>query len=158
MTSIRVISQDQRSKICPLSLSSMDYSNTQRFILAFKAGRALRRDGTNFVDPKPEKGAIILYEGEDDLLRFVWKDRTTGNVGEVRTTRATRRRLRWLGRLLRRSPMQELIMFDGDASFTQVSDVPEGRTYVLKFQSSDQRHFVSPTQSSAVLGCVTSYE
>ena len=61
----------------------MDYSNTQRFILAFKAGRALRRDSTNFVDPKPEKGAIILYDGEDDLLHFVWKDRTTGNVGEV---------------------------------------------------------------------------
>ena len=65
-------------------LSSMDYSNTQRFILAFKAGRALRRDGTNFVDPKPEKGAIILYDGEDDLLHFVWKDRATGNVEEVR--------------------------------------------------------------------------
>lgn len=121
----------------------MDYSNTQRFILAFKAGRALRRDGTNFVDPKPEKGAIILYEGEDDLLRFIWKDRTTGNVGEVCTTRTTCGRLCLLGRLLKRSPMQELIMFDGDASFTQVPNVPDGRTYVLKFQSSDQRHFVS---------------
>lgn len=61
----------------------MEYSDTQRFILAFKAGRALRRDGTNFVDPKPEKGAIILYDGEDDLLHLVWRDRTTGNVGEV---------------------------------------------------------------------------
>ena len=35
-------------------------------------------------------------------------------------------------------------MFEGDASFTQVSNAPGGRTYVLKFQSSDQRHFVSP--------------
>ena len=61
----------------------MGYTNTQRYILAFKAGRALRRDGTNFVDPKAEKGAIILYDGEDDLLHFVWKDRTTGNIGEV---------------------------------------------------------------------------
>ena len=61
----------------------MEYTNTQRFILAFKAGRALRRDGTDFVDPKPEKGAIILYDSEDDLLHFVWKDRTTGEVGEV---------------------------------------------------------------------------
>lgn len=62
----------------------MDYINTQRYILAFKAGRAIRRDGTNFVDPKPEKGAIILYDGEDDLLHFVWKDRTTGSIEEVR--------------------------------------------------------------------------
>ena len=66
------------------TLLSMDYVNTQRCVLAFKAGRALRRDGTKFVDPKPEKGAIILYDGEDDLLHFVWKDRTTGTV-EVRT-------------------------------------------------------------------------
>lgn len=34
-------------------------------------------------------------------------------------------------------------MFEGDASFTQVPNGPGGRTYVLKFQSSDQRHFVS---------------
>ena len=34
-------------------------------------------------------------------------------------------------------------MFEGDASFTQVPNAPGGRTYVLKFQSSDQRHFVS---------------
>jgi len=85
-----------------LTLSSMDYSNAQRFILAFKAGRALRRDSTNFVDPKPEKGTIILYDGEDDLLRFVWKDRTTGNVGEVRTTHG---HIHLLARLLRRAPM-----------------------------------------------------
>jgi len=49
-------------------------------------------------------------------------------------------------------------MFDGDASFTQVPNVPEGRTYVLKFQSSDQRHFVSPMQSSAVPGCLINHE
>ena len=48
-----------------------------------------------------------------------------------------------LGRLLRRASMQDLIMFEGDASFTRVPNAPGGRTYVLKFQSSDQRHFVS---------------
>lgn len=69
------------------TLLSMDYANTQRYILAFKAGRALRRDGTNFVDPKQEKGAIILYDGEDDLLHLLWKNRTTGSVEEVRVAR-----------------------------------------------------------------------
>jgi hypothetical protein len=34
-------------------------------------------------------------------------------------------------------------MFEGDASFTKVPNAPGGRTYVLQFQSSDQRHFVS---------------
>ena len=67
-------------------------------------------------------------------------------------------RLRSLGRLLRRAPMQELIMFDGDASFTQVPNAPGGRTYVLKFQSSDQRHFVSSKPPLAIPEYVINYE
>lgn len=78
----------------------MDYVNTQRYILAFKAGRALRRDGSNFVDPKQEKGAIIVYDGEDDLLHFVWKDRTTGSVEEARIICY----IQMLPRLLRHPP------------------------------------------------------
>lgn len=53
-------------------------------LLAFKAGRAHRRSSTNFVDARPEKGAIILTNGDDGLLHFMWKNRTTGNVEEVR--------------------------------------------------------------------------
>ena len=34
-------------------------------------------------------------------------------------------------------------MFAQDASFTKVAEAPEGRTYVLKFLSSNERHFVS---------------
>ncbi|KIK82199.1 hypothetical protein PAXRUDRAFT_725801 [Paxillus rubicundulus Ve08.2h10] len=86
-------------------------------LLAFKAGRATRRAGTNFVDASPTKGAIILSNSEDGLLRFVWKDRTTGNVEE------------------------DLILFPGDATFEKVSQAPGGRVYVLKFESSNQRHF-----------------
>lgn len=52
-------------------------------LLAFKAGRAFRREGTNFVDPSPNKGAIIVTNGEDGLLHFTWKDRTTNQVEEV---------------------------------------------------------------------------
>ena len=53
--------------------------------IAFKAGRAFRRAGTNWVDPQPEKGAIILQNAADEgLLQFIWKNRTTGRVEEVR--------------------------------------------------------------------------
>lgn len=52
-------------------------------LLAFKAGRAFRREGTNTVDPSPTKGAVILTNGEDGLLHFTWKNRTTGEVEEV---------------------------------------------------------------------------
>ncbi|KAH8104634.1 adhesion regulating molecule [Cristinia sonorae] len=85
--------------------------------LAFKAGRAFRRDGTNFVDPSPTKGAVILQNGDDDLLHFQWKNRVTNEIEE------------------------DLILFPSDASFVKVSQSAWGRTFVLKFSSSDQRHF-----------------
>ncbi|RPD62357.1 adhesion regulating molecule [Lentinus tigrinus ALCF2SS1-7] len=85
--------------------------------LAFKAGRAFRRGSTNFVDPDPTKGAILLQNGEDGLLHFIWKNRSNNDVEE------------------------DLILFPGDATFAKVEQSAWGRTYVLKFSSSDQRHF-----------------
>jgi hypothetical protein len=52
-------------------------------LLAFKAGRAFRREGTNIVEPSPVKGAIYITNGDDELLHFVWKDRVTNNIEEV---------------------------------------------------------------------------
>jgi hypothetical protein len=52
-------------------------------LLGFKAGRAFRREGTNIVDCDPTKGAILLSNGEDGLLHFAWKNRTTNEVEEV---------------------------------------------------------------------------
>ena len=53
--------------------------------IAFKAGRAFRREGTNWVDPSPTKGAVILQNGgEDGLLHFIWKNRSTNESEEVR--------------------------------------------------------------------------
>jgi len=86
-------------------------------VLAFKAGRAFRREGTNIVEPSPTKGAIYLTNGEDGLLHFIWKNRTTNIVEE------------------------DLILFPSDASFVKVSQSSSGRVYVLKFSSSNQRHF-----------------
>jgi hypothetical protein len=89
---------------------------TERFsILAFKAGRAFRREGTNIVEPSADKGAIVI-EREDDLLHFIWKSRVTEETEE------------------------DLILFPTDASFVTVPQA-SGRVYVLKFSSSDQRHF-----------------
>ncbi|TCD70146.1 hypothetical protein EIP91_004616 [Steccherinum ochraceum] len=85
--------------------------------IAFKAGRAFRREGTNFVDPSPTKGAVELVNGDDDLLHFQWRNRVTNETEE------------------------DLILFPSDASFNKVAQSAWGRTYVLKFSSSDQRHF-----------------
>ncbi|OSD07188.1 adhesion regulating molecule [Trametes coccinea BRFM310] len=85
--------------------------------LAFKAGRLFRRGNTNFVDADPTKGAILLQNGEDGLLHFIWKNRSTNEIEE------------------------DLILFPGDATFAKVEQSSWGRTYVLKFSSSNQRHF-----------------
>jgi len=85
-------------------------------LLAFKAGRAFRREGSNLVEPSPVKGAILLTNGDDGLLHFIWKNRTTGTIEE------------------------DLILFPSDASFVKVTQ-SSGRVYVLKFSSSNQRHF-----------------
>jgi hypothetical protein len=52
-------------------------------ILAFKAGRAFRREGTNIVEPSVDKGAIVIERGEDDLLHFMWKNRESEETVEV---------------------------------------------------------------------------
>ncbi|KAF9527554.1 proteasome complex subunit Rpn13 ubiquitin receptor-domain-containing protein [Crepidotus variabilis] len=88
-----------------------------QILLAFKAGRAFRREGSNTVIPNPTKGAIYLTNGADDLLHFIWRNRDTGELEE------------------------DLILFQFDASFVKVSQSGSGRVYVLKFASSNQRHF-----------------
>ena len=52
-------------------------------ILAFKAGRAFRREGTNIVEPSADKGAIVIERGEDELLHFMWKNRESEETVEV---------------------------------------------------------------------------
>ncbi|KAG8214880.1 adhesion regulating molecule [Butyriboletus roseoflavus] len=86
-------------------------------LLAFKAGRSFRRVGTNFVDANPTKGAIVLSNSDDGFLRFMWKERATGSLGE------------------------DLILLPGDATFQKVTQAPDERTYVLRFESSGQSHF-----------------
>ena len=51
-------------------------------LLAFNAGRAFRREGTNMIDHDASKGAIYLYK-EEGLLHFQWKTRPDERVEEV---------------------------------------------------------------------------
>lgn len=58
-------------------------------IIAFKAGRAFRREGTNIVEPSADKGAVVIERGEDDLLHFMWKSRVTEETEEAFTSYIT---------------------------------------------------------------------
>ncbi|KAG8818715.1 hypothetical protein FRC19_010365 [Serendipita sp. 401] len=86
-------------------------------MLAVKAGRASRRESTSWVDPQPTKGLLGLALGDDGLLHLTWKNRETNAVED------------------------DLIIIPGDASFHKVTESPSGRVFVLKFDSSDQKHF-----------------
>ncbi|KIJ53435.1 hypothetical protein M422DRAFT_25317, partial [Sphaerobolus stellatus SS14] len=86
-------------------------------IIAFKAGRLQRRENTNWVDPLPTKGQLQLLVADDGLLHFQWLNRSNSVVEE------------------------DLIIFPSEASFEQVTQAAGGRVFVLKFRSSNQRHF-----------------
>ncbi|KAI5986765.1 adhesion regulating molecule [Pisolithus orientalis] len=86
-------------------------------LLAFKAGRSFRRGNTSFVDANPTKGAVVLSNGDDGLLHLLWKERPSATVRE------------------------DLILFPGDATMERVTQERSGRTFVLRFESSDQKHF-----------------
>ena len=68
-----------------MSRTAIHPLTTPNTILAFKAGRAFRREGSNFVDPSPEKGALLIEREDDELLHLLWKNRTTQDTVEVRT-------------------------------------------------------------------------
>ncbi|KAF8527526.1 adhesion regulating molecule [Hysterangium stoloniferum] len=86
-------------------------------IVSFKAGRLQRRENTDWVDPSPVKGTLQLLVADDGLLHFQWLNRASDTVED------------------------DLIIFPSEATFEKVAQSAGGRTFVLKFTSSNQRHF-----------------
>ncbi|WWC95543.1 hypothetical protein V866_002408 [Kwoniella sp. B9012] len=85
--------------------------------ISIAAGKSHRREGSKFVDALPEKGVLELRSEDGEFTHFSWKNRVTGQVED------------------------ELLIFPGEATFTQVEQDPSGRTHILKFSSSDQKYF-----------------
>lgn len=67
----------------PHSLDDIMSIPNAEILLAFKAGRAFRREDSNVVEPSPTKGAIYLANGDDGLLHFIWRNRITNAIEEV---------------------------------------------------------------------------
>jgi 26S proteasome regulatory subunit N13 len=74
----------------------------------------LRTGDSNRVEAQAERGLLYITE-EDGLTHFCWTSTDTS------------------------SPLDDLIIFPGDATFSAVPQSP--RSYVLKFASSSARHF-----------------
>ena len=50
-------------------------------LVEFKAGKMMIKN--NMVHPDKRKGLVYLYQSEESLMHFCWKDRTTGTVEDV---------------------------------------------------------------------------
>ncbi|XP_055625265.1 proteasomal ubiquitin receptor ADRM1 homolog [Toxorhynchites rutilus septentrionalis] len=90
-------------------------SGGNRHLVEFRAGRMNLVN--KMVHPDNRKGLVYVYQAEDGLIHFCWKDRTTGNVED------------------------DLIVFPDDCEFKKIENVKNGRVFLLKFKSSSRRLF-----------------
>ncbi|XP_058461697.1 proteasomal ubiquitin receptor ADRM1 homolog [Malaya genurostris] len=90
-------------------------SGGNRHLVEFRAGRMNLVN--KMVHPDNRKGLVYVYQADDGLIHFCWKDRTTGNVED------------------------DLIVFPDDCEFKKIENVKSGRVFLLKFKSSSRRLF-----------------
>lgn len=81
------------------------------------------------------KGQVFIKQSSDQLMHFCWKNRETGAVVDVSFFCQVVRNSynQWA------SSFQDLIIFPGDTEFKEVKGCPDGKVYMLKFKTSDER-------------------
>jgi len=84
-------------------------------LVEFRAGKMNMRG--KMVHPDKRKGQVYVYQSEDSLMHFCWKDRTKGTVED------------------------DLIIFPDDIEFKRVAQCTTGRVYLLRFSSSNRKFF-----------------
>ncbi|GFT67560.1 proteasomal ubiquitin receptor ADRM1 [Nephila pilipes] len=86
-----------------------------KYLVEFRAGKMSMKN--MIVSADKRKGLVFVYQTDDSLMHFCWKDRTTGIVED------------------------DLIIFPDDVVFKKVPECTTGRVFVLKFKSSSRRCF-----------------
>ncbi|XP_050727960.1 proteasomal ubiquitin receptor ADRM1-like isoform X1 [Eriocheir sinensis] len=89
--------------------------SSSKNLVEFKARKMYMKN--QMVHPDKRKGQLYLYQADDSLMHFCWKDRTSGTVEE------------------------DLIVFPEDCEYKRVSQCTTGRVYVLIFKLSTRRLF-----------------
>lgn len=90
-------------------------SGNSGHLVEFRAGR-MNMVG-KMVHPDNRKGLVYLYQSDDQLIHFCWKDRTTNTVED------------------------DLIIFPDDCEFKKVEQCSTGRVFLLRFKSSNRKLF-----------------
>lgn len=88
-----------------------------RNLLEFKAGKMNLR-GT-MVHPDKRKGLVYLHQGDDMLMHFCWKDRSSSSS----------------------TPEDDLVIFPEEIEFKKVTQNSTGRIYLLKWRSNARKLF-----------------
>jgi len=84
-------------------------------LVEFRAGKMHLRGTTVTADKR--KGLLYIYQSEDSLMHFCWKDRTSGTIED------------------------DLIIFPDDIEFKKLPQCTTGRAFILKFKSSTRKFF-----------------
>lgn len=64
------------------SLVSGSRGSSSKYLVEFRAGKMTLKG--NVVTPDKRKGMVYIQQSDDSLIHFCWKDRTSGNVDDVR--------------------------------------------------------------------------
>jgi hypothetical protein len=91
-------------------------SQNKSVLVEFKAGMMEQEKDSKWVRPIKRKGLVSLKKQDDQLVHFMWKDRTTATIEH------------------------DLIVFPGDAEFRKVMEA-KGRVYLLDFKTSNKKLF-----------------
>lgn len=62
----------------PLLFGNNSSSNASKYLVEFKAGKMVMKGKT--VTPINRKGSVFLFQSDDNLMHFCWKDRKTGRT------------------------------------------------------------------------------
>ncbi|XP_072156959.1 proteasomal ubiquitin receptor ADRM1 homolog isoform X2 [Bemisia tabaci] len=89
--------------------------NASKNLVEFRAGKMTMKG--NMVRPDKRKGLVYIYQSDDSLMHFCWKDRQSGSLED------------------------DLIIFPDDCEFKRVTQCTTGRVYHLKFKSTTKKFF-----------------
>ncbi|XP_028406059.1 proteasomal ubiquitin receptor ADRM1-B-like [Dendronephthya gigantea] len=97
------------------ALFGSNIGSSSKNLVEFRAGK-MKLNGTTVTADK-RKGLVYVFQGEDSLMHFCWKDRGSGKVED------------------------DLIIFPDDVEYKAVKQCTTGRVFILKFKNSSRKLF-----------------